>query len=141
MSMYAKYKNIFGFNHMNTENFIDYYMARLNNLYLMRLNTNRNTSPMSQKIYRYLKINNRCSKKHLVHNELIQTVQKSRLATNARNKEIQNIIMNTHMNTHMNTYMDTPINMPNPLKSLICEYLMHTDYDGYQEPIAIFYNI
>ena len=128
MAMYAKYKNIFGFNHMNTENFIDYYMARLNNLYLMRLNTNRNTSPMSQKIYRYLKINNRCSKKHLVHNELIQTIQKSRLATNARNKEIQNIIMNTHMNASI---INTTMNMPNPLKSLICEYLMHTDYDCY----------
>ena len=128
----SMYKNIFGFNNMNTENFIDYYMTRLNNLYLMRLNTNRNTSLMSQKIYRYLKINNICGKKNLVHDELIQTIQKSRLATNARNMEIQNIIMNTHMNTSI---INTNINMPNPLKSIICEYLMYTDYDGYQEPI------
>ena len=126
------YKNIFGFNNMNTENFIDYYMTRLNNLYLMRLNTNRNTSLMSQKIYRYLKINNIRGKKNLVHDELIQTIQKSRLVTNARNMEIQNIIMNTHMNTSI---INTNINMPNPLKSIICGYLMYTDYAGYQEPI------
>ena len=128
----AMYKNIFGFYNMNTENFIDYYMTRLNNLYLMRLNTNRNTSLMSQKIYRYLKINNICGKKNLVHDELIQTIQKSRLVTNARNMEILNIIMNTHMNTSI---INTNINMPNPLKSIICEYLMYTNYDGYQEPI------
>ena len=113
---------------MNTENVIDDYMARLNNLYLMRLNTNSDTSMMSQKIYRYLKINNRCSKKYLVHNELLQTIQKSRLDTNARNKEIQNIIMNTHMNTSI---INTRMNMPIPLKYLICEYLMHTDHYGY----------